>query len=225
MIVFSVEVPTFLAAGHETTATATGWVLYELAKHAPLQEKLRSELLSAECDSDIPTMEELNELPYLDKVVREILRLHPPVTLVNREAAHDDVIPVSEPFVDAQGKVQHGVEVRRGNRIFVGIAAFQTSREVWGEDALEFKCVSDVPLVSHDSDAFSLRARVYRPDRWDNPPEAISSTPGVWGHLLTFSGGVRACIGYRFSLIECVLLFPLSRRSIFACRNVLTRFA
>ena len=70
------------------------------------------------------------------------LRLHPPVTLVNREAQHDDVIPVSEPFVDAQGRLQHGVEVRRGNRIFVGIAAFQTSKEVWGADALEFKCVS-----------------------------------------------------------------------------------
>ncbi|KAM5543262.1 hypothetical protein V8D89_003136 [Ganoderma adspersum] len=181
------QVPTFLAAGHETTATATGWVLCELSKHAELQQKLREELLFV--DSDTPTMEELNELPYLDKVVREILRLHPPVMLVNREAQRDDVIPVSEPFVDANGKLQHGIEVRRGNRIFVGIAAFQTSKEIWGEDALEFK-----------------------PDRWDSPPEAISSTPGVWGHLFTFSGGARACIGYRFSLIELkALIFTLIR--------------
>ena len=137
--IFTAEVPTFLAAGHETTATATGWVLYELAKNPALQENLREELLLV--DSDTPPMEELSELPYLDKVVREILRLHPPVTLLNREAAHDAVIPVSEPFVDAQGKLQRGIEVRRGNRIFVGIAAFQTSKEIWGEDALEFKCV------------------------------------------------------------------------------------
>ena len=59
-------------------------------------------------------------------------------------------------------------------------------------------------------DSNSRRTRIYRPDRWDNPPEAISSTPGVWGHLLTFSGGVRACIGYRLSLIECVLFFLLA---------------
>ena len=28
--------------------------------------------------------------------------------------------------------------------------------------------------------------------------------PGVWGHLLTFLGGPHACIGYRFSITECV---------------------
>lgn len=52
-----------------------------------------------------------------------------------------------------------------------------------------------------------LKARcTYRPERWQQPPEAISAIPGVWGHLLTFIGGPRACIGFRFSLIECV--FP-----------------
>ena len=106
-------------------------------EYVELQQKLREELLFIK--SDTPTMEELNELPYLNKVVRAILRLHPPVTLVNRETQHDDVIPVSEPFVDAQGKLQHGVEVRRGNRIFVGIAELQTSKEIWGADTLEFK--------------------------------------------------------------------------------------
>ncbi len=138
-----------MAAGHETTATATGWLLFELSKNPDLQQTLRDELLSIETDT--PTMEELNELPFLDKVVREILRLHPPVTLVNREARRDDVIPVSEPFVDANGKLQHGIEVRPGNRIFIGIAALQTAKEIWGEDALEFKYVplSPSPHAAH----------------------------------------------------------------------------
>ena len=59
----------------------------------------------------------------------------------------------------------------------------------------------------------SLVSPVHRPDRWDNPPEAIANTPGVWGHLLTFLGGTRACIGYRFSLVEYVAFssFPLLR--------------
>ena len=43
-----------------------------------------------------------------------------------------------------------------------------------------------------------------RPERWENLPEAVSAIPGVWGHLLSFIGGPRACIGYRFSLVECV---------------------
>ena len=33
----------------------------------------------------------------------------------------------------------------------------------------------------------------------------------MWASLLTFLGGPRACIGYRFSLIECVLVLALPR--------------
>ncbi|PCH37141.1 hypothetical protein WOLCODRAFT_83766, partial [Wolfiporia cocos MD-104 SS10] len=60
---------------------------------------------------------------------------------------------------------------------------------IWGEDALEF-----------------------RPDRWENIPEAAKRIPGVWGNMMTFLGGPRACIGYRFSLVEIkALLFILIR--------------
>ena len=60
------------------------------------------------------------------------------------------------------------------------------STKLWGPDAAEF-----------------------RPERWESLPEDVSSIPGVWGHLMTFIGGPRACIGYRFSLVEYVLsLFP-----------------
>lgn len=53
---------------------------------------------------------------------------------------------------------------------------------------------------------------MYRPERWANLPEATSSIPGVWSNLLSFLGGPRACIGYRFSIVECVppSPFPLS---------------
>ena len=42
----------------------------------------------------------------------------------------------------------------------------------------------------------------FRPERWESVPEASSAVPGVWGNMLTFLGGPRACIGFRFSLIE-----------------------
>ena len=66
-----------------------------------------------------------------------------------------------------------------------------------------------MPFCLHQT-FLSLVSPVYRPDRWDNPPEAIANAPGVWGHLLTFLGGTRACIGYRFSLVECALFSSLS---------------
>jgi cytochrome P450 len=42
----------------------------------------------------------------------------------------------------------------------------------------------------------------YRPERWESIPEAAHHVPGVWGNQLSFSAGPRACIGYRFSLVE-----------------------
>ena len=50
---------------------------------------------------------------------------------------------------------------------------------------------------------------MFRPERWleSSLPDAVSTIPGVWGNMLTFLGGPRACIGYRFSLIEYGDLF------------------
>jgi cytochrome P450 len=48
-------------------------------------------------------MEELNALPYLDCVVREALRVHPPVISTGRIAMQDDVVPLATPWTDANG--------------------------------------------------------------------------------------------------------------------------
>ncbi len=79
------------------------WALYSLSRYPKVQQKLREELLSV--PSDTSTMEELSALPYLDSLVTETLRLHPPVAMLPRVASKDDVIPVSEPFTDRHGKV------------------------------------------------------------------------------------------------------------------------
>jgi hypothetical protein len=48
-----------------------------------------------------------------------------------------------------------------------------------------------------------------RPERWlDGAPEESKTVPGIWSHLLTFLGGSHACIGFRFSLLECVPPLP-----------------
>ncbi|EEB90477.1 hypothetical protein MPER_11312, partial [Moniliophthora perniciosa FA553] len=183
------QVPTFLVAGHETTSTATTWALYLLTQHPEVQSKLREELLSVSTSE--PTMDELNALPYLDKFVREVLRLYPPVPATTRVAVKDDIIPLGDGYIGKDGKMKDHVRVKKGQTILINIQAINRSKKIWGEDAHEFK-----------------------PDRWDNLPSTVtaSGVPGVWSHMLTFLGGARSCIGWRFSLVEMrCLIFVLVR--------------
>jgi cytochrome P450 len=181
------QVPTFLVAGHETTSTATTWALFALTQAPDVQTKLREELLSV--STETPSMDELSALPYLDAVVRETLRLHSPVPSSIRIAMKDDVIPLNTPFLDKNKETQYGIKVNKGDTIFIPILAINRSKNIWGEDAAQFK-----------------------PERWESIPEGANSIPGVWGKQLSFLGGPRACIGYRFSIVEMkALLFTLVR--------------
>ncbi|KAJ3812883.1 cytochrome P450 monooxygenase [Lentinula aff. lateritia] len=197
------QIPTFLVAGHETTRqvptnleskpqatylpAGTTWALFGLVQHQDVQKKLREELRTMATDN--PTMEQLNLLPYLDAVVKESLRLYAPVPSVLRVAAQDDVIPLSHPLKDNKGVEHHSISIAKGQTVIVPLLALNRDKATWGEDAMEFK-----------------------PERWERVPAAATSVPGVWGHMMTFLGGPRACIGYRLSLIEMkALLFVLVR--------------
>ncbi|KAJ6549830.1 cytochrome P450, partial [Mycena capillaripes] len=181
------QVPTFLVAGHETTSTATTWALYALTQNLAAQGRLRAELLNV--PTDAPTMDELNALPYLDCVVREALRLHAPISTTNRIATQDDVLPLDTPWIDAGGRVHQTLRVTKGQTILIPIEAVNRDKAIWGADAAEFI-----------------------PERWESETPISNSIPGIWGHMLTFLGGPRACIGYRFSLVEMkALLFTLVR--------------
>ncbi|KAJ6564735.1 cytochrome P450 [Mycena capillaripes] len=181
------QVPTFLVAGHETTSTAVTWALFALTQNPAAQTRLREELLSM--PTDRPMMEDLNALPYLDCVVRETLRAYAPVTATSRIALRDDIVPLSTPFKDTNGTVHESLRIRKGDPILIPILALNRDVEIWGADAMDFV-----------------------PERWEHPPPRASALPGVWGHLLTFLGGPRSCIGFRFSLVEMkALLFILVR--------------
>ena len=105
-----------------------------------------------------PSQEELGSLPYLDAVVRETLRVYPPVAAALRVAVDDDILPVSQPFKDRNGTIQSHIRcvsrgftssskpfnrrydrIRKGNRVVIPIMGINQSRLLWGEDALDFK--------------------------------------------------------------------------------------
>lgn len=131
---------TFFSAGQGTTSTATTWVLFALTQALQCQAKLREELLSI--GTDTPSMDELNNLRYLDAVVRETLRVHSPVPLSARVAMEDDVIPLETPFVDIDGNTQNVVKITKGDKVLLPIQTVNKSTMIWGEDAAQFRCAS-----------------------------------------------------------------------------------
>ena len=67
------EAVTLFLAGHETTAIALSWTLYLLSQHPEVDARLHAELGG----------------PYAEQVVKESMRLYPPVYAFGREAMRD----------------------------------------------------------------------------------------------------------------------------------------
>lgn len=118
----------FLAAGHEASALALGWTLFELLKDKVRQRELRDEiwanLPSPSSQSPIEASQ-VDRLEYLEAVVQESLRKWGPVPRQTRVSpdpttVSGHVVPGSTPLV-------------------VSFYAMNRIQENWGPDAAEFK--------------------------------------------------------------------------------------
>ncbi|KAH9846398.1 cytochrome P450 [Lenzites betulinus] len=180
------QVSTLVLAAMDTTSNALSRILHQLTLHPEVQQKMREELMQARDDGtgklrDLD-YDEVMELPYLDAVCRETLRVYPPVSALMRVVRKNAVLPLSTPIRGRDGTLMDGIPVTPGMRILTDIRACNTNKELWGPDAAEWK-----------------------PERWLSPlPRALEEAhiPGVYSHLMTFIGGGRACIGFKFSQLE-----------------------
>jgi len=167
-----------LLAGYETTSISLTWSLIELSRKPEMQQKLRDEL--SEFSGTDPTWDELaSGLPYLDAVVHEVLRLHPPVTDTTRVASEDDVIPLSTPIVTSTGETVASITVKKGTIVSVPIRTINRSEDFWGPNAKDFD-----------------------PERWLNGGDIGAKEFQGHRHILTFSEGSRICLGRHLALAE-----------------------
>ncbi|EIW53040.1 cytochrome P450 [Trametes versicolor FP-101664 SS1] len=171
-------------AATDTTSNSLTIILDRLASSPPAQDRLRAELVAAKSrlgGGDI-SYDELMSLPYLDAVCAETLRVHVPAPLRFREAQADALLPLSKPIRGKDGTMMDSISVPKGTVVFVPIQAANINPEVWGPDAHE-----------------------WRPERWLEPlPKSVAAakTPGVYSNIMTFWGGRRSCIGFKFAQLE-----------------------
>jgi cytochrome P450 len=85
------EVATLMLAGHETTANALSWTWMLLAQHPECDRKLTEELQTV-LKGRPPTVADLPKLRYTEQIIKESLRLYPPVSIFGREAVSDYIL-------------------------------------------------------------------------------------------------------------------------------------
>jgi cytochrome P450 len=142
----------FLFAGHDTTAATLANALWHLAKNPQFQKRLHEEV-DVMYDSTLgerthPSYKDVKQLRYLDAVIRETLRLHPPAGIVrtsveeirlkNNEAGDEYVIP-------------------KDTRIYIFPFITQMMEKYW-KDAKEFR-----PERFLESSSRSTRTRTWYP--------------------------------------------------------------
>ncbi|XP_049832801.1 probable cytochrome P450 6a14 [Schistocerca gregaria] len=81
----------FFIAGYETSSTTVSFCLYELARHPDIQKKVQEEIddVLKKTNGDVTYEVIMTQMPYLEKVVNETLRMYPPVPILNRDVVQD----------------------------------------------------------------------------------------------------------------------------------------
>jgi cytochrome P450 family 4 len=82
------EVDTFMFEGHDTTTSAISFCLYNLAKYQDIQQKVYDEVRSC-VDDEVLNVTKLNDLHYLELVIKESLRLFPSVPVYARRLTEE----------------------------------------------------------------------------------------------------------------------------------------
>ncbi|KAJ6519125.1 cytochrome P450 [Mycena sanguinolenta] len=189
-------------AGTDTTSTAVSRALQELAIHPEIQAQLREEVTKAAVHGDLD-YDTLCSLPLLEAVCRETLRMYPPAITSSRQAQvpfyhalEDAVLPLERPMMGLDQTPITEIFVPAGTIVHIGIKAANTNCAIWGPDAREWK-----------------------PARWLTPlPQAVmdAQIPGIYTRLMTFIGGPRGCIGFKFAEMSMkVLLAVLIKDFVF----------
>lgn len=165
-------------AGSDTVAIALRTILYMVMRDPAVRTRLLAEIDAAALSFPV-TWEESQRLPYLDAVIQESLRYHPPVGL-----ALERVVPAEGIVMPDGGQVPAGVQVA------VHPWAVAHMNSIWGVEPKKF--IPERWLQAPGESADEHQARVAAMKR----------------SSLAFGAGSRACMGRHLGLVQIYKLVP-----------------
>lgn len=110
------EIMNFFIGGHETSANALTWCLYNLSNNQDVLDKLIIEIKNVLAGQELK-YEHLDKFHYLDQVINESLRMYPPIWIISRETKEDDVID--------------GMKIPKGSIMVVSPYFLHRRKDIW----------------------------------------------------------------------------------------------
>ncbi|KAL3147617.1 hypothetical protein ABBQ38_014667 [Trebouxia sp. C0009 RCD-2024] len=154
------QLMTLLVAGQETSAILLGWTLAFLAHNPEVQAQAAAEV-GRVLQGQTPTPESIKQLPYLESVILETLRLRPPAYIVGRCASQADNLA--------------GFQVEPGTTILVSPYIMHRSDKSW-QDPLVF---NPSRWHQYQQPKTSSKPSSTTPSNGGAPTSAPAKTPSV----------------------------------------------
>ncbi|XP_073286537.1 labd-13Z-ene-9,15,16-triol synthase, chloroplastic-like [Primulina huaijiensis] len=114
-----------IAGGTDTTATIIEWVMAEVLNDPQVKKRVQDELTEVVGLKNTVEESHLPGLHYLNAIIKESFRLHPPV-------------PLLVPRLPSQSSIIGGYTIPKGSRVFLNMWSIHRDPLVW-ENPSEFK--------------------------------------------------------------------------------------
>ncbi|KAL6878329.1 hypothetical protein ACP4OV_012499 [Aristida adscensionis] len=105
--------------GSDTVTVTVEWAMAELLRHPSIMAKVRTEIAGALGGKDTVEEPDAASLPYLNAVVKEVMRLHPVAPVLVPRRAVEDGVEIS------------GYAVPKGSTVFINVWARMRDPAVW----------------------------------------------------------------------------------------------
>ncbi|RDX95624.1 Geraniol 8-hydroxylase, partial [Mucuna pruriens] len=110
-------------AGSDTSGSTSEWAMAELLRNPEVMEKARKELIQVIGTSNEVKETDIPRLPYIQAIVKETLRLHPPV-------------PLLLPYIAAHHVEVSGYTIHKGNQVLINAWSIGRNPQFWNDPLL-----------------------------------------------------------------------------------------